>query len=72
MFSSRFLGIAPSQALAVSLLDRSVNVVMLCLFFSFASIYIKKKFKMKKGAGVTPEHVQPLTGRHKEQLTPQP
>jgi uncharacterized membrane protein YbhN (UPF0104 family) len=71
MFSSRFLEIAPSQALAVSLLDRSVNVVVLCLFFSFASIYINKKFKIKKAAEVNPEHVQPLTGRHKEQLTPQ-
>ncbi len=48
MFSSRFLGITPAQALAVSLFDRSVNVVVLCLFFSFASIYINKKFKIKK------------------------
>ncbi len=72
MFSSRFLGIAPSQALAVSLLDRSLNVVVLCLFFSFALIYINKKFKMKKGERVPPEHVQPLTGTHKEQLTSQP
>jgi uncharacterized membrane protein YbhN (UPF0104 family) len=71
MFSSRFLGITPAQALAVSLLDRSVNVVVLCLFFSFASIYINKKFKIKKVAEAVPEHIEPLTGMHREELTPQ-
>jgi uncharacterized membrane protein YbhN (UPF0104 family) len=71
MFSSRFLGITPSQALAVSLLDRSVNVAVLCLFFSFASFYINKKFKIKKVGKVNPEQLQPSTRRHKKQLTPQ-
>src|SRR5208283_767021 len=54
MFSSQFLGITQSQALAVSLLDRSVNVVVLCLFFGFASIYINKKLKTKNIAPLTP------------------
>jgi uncharacterized membrane protein YbhN (UPF0104 family) len=47
MFSSRFLGISQSQALTISLLDRSVNVVVLCLFFGFAWIYVSKKLKMR-------------------------
>ena len=38
----------------------------------FEYFYINKKFKIKKAGEVNPEHVQPLTGRHKEQLTPQP
>ena len=54
MFSSQFLGITQSQALAVSLLDRSVNVVVLCLFFGFASIYINKKLKTKNVASLAP------------------
>ena len=61
MFSSQFLGITPSQALAVSLLDRSVNIAVLCLFFSFASIYINKKLKIKKAGEMSPEPVLPLT-----------
>jgi uncharacterized membrane protein YbhN (UPF0104 family) len=48
MFSSQFLGISPSQALAVSLLDRSVTVLVLCIFFGFASIYINRKLKIKR------------------------
>jgi uncharacterized protein (DUF486 family) len=56
MFSSQFLGITQSQALAVSLLDRSANVVVLCLFIGFASVYINKKLKMKDVAG----HAAPL------------
>ncbi len=54
MFSSQFLGISQSQALAVSLLDRSVNVVVLCLFFGLASIYINKKFKIKNPGNLNP------------------
>jgi len=56
MFSSQFLGITQSQALAVSLLDRSVNVAVLCLFFSFSSIYINKKLKTKNVASLAPRH----------------
>jgi uncharacterized membrane protein YbhN (UPF0104 family) len=48
MFSSRFLGITQSQALAVSLLDRSISVALLGLFFGFASIYVNKKLKIKE------------------------
>lgn len=55
MFSSRFLGITQSQALTVSLLDRSVNVVVLSLFFGFAWLYINKKMKIKRIIS-TPEH----------------
>ena len=47
MFSSQFLGITQSQALAVSLLDRSVQVLVLSVFFGFASIYIHRKLKIK-------------------------
>jgi uncharacterized membrane protein YbhN (UPF0104 family) len=54
MFSSRFLGITQSQALAVSLLDRSVNVAVLCLFFGFASIYVNKKLRTRNEAHLTP------------------
>jgi uncharacterized membrane protein YbhN (UPF0104 family) len=43
MFSSESLGISPSQALAVSLLDRTVTFVVLALFFGFASIYLRKQ-----------------------------
>ncbi len=56
MFSSQFLGITQSQALAVSLLDRSVNVAVLCLFFGFSSIYINKKLKTKNVASLAPRH----------------
>ncbi|MGO9018448.1 MAG: lysylphosphatidylglycerol synthase domain-containing protein [Syntrophobacteraceae bacterium] len=56
MFSSQFLGITQSQALAVSLLDRFVNVMVLCLFFGFSSIYINKKLKTKN---VSPLTLQP-------------
>jgi len=45
MFSSHFLGISQSQALAVSLLDRTVNAAVLGLFFGFASFYINNKLK---------------------------
>lgn len=48
MFSSQFLGISPSQALAVSLLDRSVSVLVLCIFFGFSWVYINRKLKIKK------------------------
>jgi uncharacterized membrane protein YbhN (UPF0104 family) len=54
MFSSQFLGITQSQALAVSLLDRSVNVVVLCLLFGFASIYINNKLKRKNAVNLIP------------------
>lgn len=47
MFSSKFQGITQSQALAVSLIDRSVNVLVISLFFGFASIYINSKIKTK-------------------------
>ncbi len=47
MFSSQFLGIKQYQALTISLLDRSVNVVVLCLFFGFASLYVNKKLKIR-------------------------
>ncbi len=47
MFSSEILGISPSQALAVSLLDRTINFIVLALFFGFASIYLKKQLKVK-------------------------
>lgn len=43
MFSSEILGITPAQALAASLLDRTVSFLVLSLLFSFASIYIKKR-----------------------------
>ena len=49
MFCSHFLGITQSQALAVSLLDRSVNLVVLGLLFGFVSIYVKKKLKPGNG-----------------------
>jgi uncharacterized membrane protein YbhN (UPF0104 family) len=55
MFSSQFLGITQSQALAVSLLDRSVNVVVLSLLFGFASICINKKLKIKDVVDLTPQ-----------------
>jgi len=42
MFCSDILGISPAQALTASLLDRTVNFLLLALLFSFASIYIKK------------------------------
>jgi uncharacterized membrane protein YbhN (UPF0104 family) len=47
MFSSQFLGITQSQALTVSLVDRAVSVVVLCLFFGFASLYINRKLGIK-------------------------
>lgn len=47
MFSSNFLGISPAQALAVSLLDRSVNFLVLGICFCFASVYIKKQLRFK-------------------------
>lgn len=47
MFSSEFLGISPSQALAVALLDRSVNFFVLAVFFGFASMYIRKAMRRK-------------------------
>jgi uncharacterized membrane protein YbhN (UPF0104 family) len=53
MFSSQFLGISQSQALTISLLDRSVNVVVLCLFFGFAWIYINRKLKIKNADNPT-------------------
>lgn len=53
MFSSQFLGITQTQALTVSLLDRSVNVVVICLFFGFASIYINKKLKIGNAGKLT-------------------
>lgn len=47
MFASQFLGITQSQALTISLLDRSVNVVVLSLLFGFAWIYINGKLKIR-------------------------
>jgi len=58
MFSSQFLGITQSQALAIALLDRSINVAVTCLFFGFASIYINKKFKISSVASL-------LLGEHR-------
>ena len=54
MSGSRFLGITQSQALAVSLLDRSVNVAVLCLLFGVGSIYVNKKLKTKNEVYLTP------------------
>jgi uncharacterized membrane protein YbhN (UPF0104 family) len=54
MFSSQFLRISQSQALTVSLLDRSVSVLVICLFFGFASIYVNNKLKMKQVGNLTP------------------
>lgn len=48
MFCSRFLGITPAQALAVSLLDRSVNALLICLLFGFASVQVNRRLKRKE------------------------
>ncbi len=47
MLSSQFLGISPSQALAVSLLDRTMNFTVLALFFGFASFHLKKQLRQR-------------------------
>lgn len=52
MFCSQFLGISPAQALAVSLLDRSVNAATICLLFGFASIHINGRLKSKDAKGL--------------------
>lgn len=43
MFSSQFLEISPSQALAVSLLDRTVSFVVIALLATFASITLRRQ-----------------------------
>lgn len=55
MFSSQFLGISPSQALAVSLLDRTINFIVLVLFFGFASFHLKKQLKAKIPISAAPQ-----------------
>lgn len=45
MVSSQFLGISPSQALAVSLLDRTISSVVLALLACYAFIHIKKQLR---------------------------
>lgn len=52
MFSSQFLGISPSQALTVSLLDRSVSVLVLCIFFGFASVHLKRKISSGRSGDI--------------------
>lgn len=47
MFSSEILGITPLQALAVSLLDRTLSFLVLAIFFAFASLHIKKRLRAK-------------------------
>ena len=48
MFCSRFLGITPAQALAVSLLDRSINALLVCLLFFFASVQVNRRLKREE------------------------
>ena len=50
MFSAQFLGISPSQALAVSLLDRTVGFLVLGLSFGFAWFNLKKQLCVKNPA----------------------
>jgi uncharacterized membrane protein YbhN (UPF0104 family) len=50
MFSSESLGISPSQALAVSLLDRTATFIVLALIFGFASIYLRKQLRTRSSA----------------------
>lgn len=52
MVSSDLLGITPAQALAVSLLDRAINFIVLALLFGFASVYLKNRLHMKSPAPV--------------------
>lgn len=58
MFSTRFLGISRSQALAVSLIDRSAGILVVCLFFCFASVYMNRRLKLQNAVGLAPEGIE--------------
>jgi uncharacterized membrane protein YbhN (UPF0104 family) len=45
MFCSDLLGITPSQALAVSILDRAAGFAVVLLLFNLASLYLKRELK---------------------------